>query len=595
MHSGLQMLQKARKKAAWMVVQNGGVVDGTGSPKLLVSCFHDRSFGVIGVPRTPCALTSAPFAASRMSSSSGKPCLGPYRQASSPLSHLVYSLFSTRSNSDAASSGRWAPAAPSSPTLHDSKHISSALPLSGLAELHDKAQALIAPEACALKAVSTTKSGLQLVPATTRRSSVCCQLARDDLHAFSTQCCPPSASTRQHHQRLKTSLFVSRAVRRSPWAIPNVHREVDDMSTSVVAVVSTFCKALESSSLMAGTACMRCLKGGRLSWRGGPADGQLDVPPRSIPPRLDRIRASAMKTLASCQPIAEMSSLAGWSRHPECALGTCLCSPSSLRERSSGWARGLRDAAPAAWKKPQFQPCPATDGSRRRGAIGYSLSTSATGSLVDDDQLADANASVRPYSAPALHAWRKVRRCPSTTAEAMNHDAQHASSLRPPRPTSLPLGQEDGALYLGSMAAALDLGPLQDHFIRHLVQVLEPPQPVPSLSGDPRELEWELKYLRIEIDDDPGPEAAQKLAENLTPACDYIGNALGRRESVLVHCHQGVSRSAAVVIAFLVRDRGMSYAEALEFVKERRFCVKPNQGFVEVLREWEKTCLSLRE
>jgi hypothetical protein len=49
-----------------------------------------------------------------------------------------------------------------------------------------------------------------------------------------------------------------------------------------------------------------------------------------------------------------------------------------------------------------------------------------------------------------------------------------------------------------------------------------------------------------------------------------------------------VSRSAVVVIAHLIREHGQSYEQAHAFVKSRRACIKPNSGFVAVLKEWEK-------
>jgi Dual specificity phosphatase, catalytic domain len=51
---------------------------------------------------------------------------------------------------------------------------------------------------------------------------------------------------------------------------------------------------------------------------------------------------------------------------------------------------------------------------------------------------------------------------------------------------------------------------------------------------------------------------------------------------------QGVSRSAAIVIAYLIRKRGMSFDSAVTFVRQRRPCIKPNSGFVRCLREWER-------
>lgn len=49
--------------------------------------------------------------------------------------------------------------------------------------------------------------------------------------------------------------------------------------------------------------------------------------------------------------------------------------------------------------------------------------------------------------------------------------------------------------------------------------------------------------------------------------------------SVLVHCAAGVSRSASIVIAYLMRNNGMNYTEAYALVKNKRFVICPNHGF----------------
>ena len=63
-----------------------------------------------------------------------------------------------------------------------------------------------------------------------------------------------------------------------------------------------------------------------------------------------------------------------------------------------------------------------------------------------------------------------------------------------------------------------------------------------------------------------------------------------KRGCVLVHCGAGLSRSAAVVIAYLCRYAGMSYSEALSFVKARRPSVAPADCFKAAIERW----LSLR-
>lgn len=51
---------------------------------------------------------------------------------------------------------------------------------------------------------------------------------------------------------------------------------------------------------------------------------------------------------------------------------------------------------------------------------------------------------------------------------------------------------------------------------------------------------------------------------------------------ILVHCQVGVSRSATIVLAYLMLKQNMTLAEAIKKVKERRG-IYPNQGFLKQL------------
>jgi hypothetical protein len=56
---------------------------------------------------------------------------------------------------------------------------------------------------------------------------------------------------------------------------------------------------------------------------------------------------------------------------------------------------------------------------------------------------------------------------------------------------------------------------------------------------------------------------------------------------VLIHCAAGVSRSATVATAWLMRAENIGVKEALEKVKAKRFMINPNSGFREQLVRWE--------
>lgn len=61
-----------------------------------------------------------------------------------------------------------------------------------------------------------------------------------------------------------------------------------------------------------------------------------------------------------------------------------------------------------------------------------------------------------------------------------------------------------------------------------------------------------------------------------------------KTERVYVHCHQGISRSATIVMAFLMIKRNMTLAQAIVTVRSRR-AVMPNDGFLQQLLELQGT------
>lgn len=61
---------------------------------------------------------------------------------------------------------------------------------------------------------------------------------------------------------------------------------------------------------------------------------------------------------------------------------------------------------------------------------------------------------------------------------------------------------------------------------------------------------------------------------------------------ILVHCRAGISRSATICIAYMIRSKRIRMEEAYEYVKSRRCLISPNFNFMTQLLAFEDQVLS---
>ncbi|EDW84730.1 uncharacterized protein Dwil_GK14268, isoform A [Drosophila willistoni] len=141
------------------------------------------------------------------------------------------------------------------------------------------------------------------------------------------------------------------------------------------------------------------------------------------------------------------------------------------------------------------------------------------------------------------------------------------------------LGQMDAPtkifehVYLGSEWNASNLEELQKNGVRHILNVT-------------REIDnffpGTFEYFNVRVYDDE----KTNLLKYWDDTYRYISRAKAEGSKVLVHCKMGVSRSASVVIAYAMKAYKWEFQRALEHVKERRNCIKPNKNFLNQLETY---------
>jgi len=71
----------------------------------------------------------------------------------------------------------------------------------------------------------------------------------------------------------------------------------------------------------------------------------------------------------------------------------------------------------------------------------------------------------------------------------------------------------------------------------------------------------------------------------------YLNEIIGyvkenKNKNILIHCKMGASRSAIAVVYYLMIHHKMTLDNALEFTKEKRLIINPNNKFIDTLKDF---------
>ena len=131
-------------------------------------------------------------------------------------------------------------------------------------------------------------------------------------------------------------------------------------------------------------------------------------------------------------------------------------------------------------------------------------------------------------------------------------------------------------IYLGNLLAAKDIETLKSKGIKKILSIMDEETPKYESS--------DFIHKKVNVEDYNGQNIIQYFGECL--------NFMKGEEKILVHCMAGASRSATIVIAYLMWTKKMNDTDAIKFIQKKRSAVNPNKGFRDQLKILENYCIA---
>lgn len=154
----------------------------------------------------------------------------------------------------------------------------------------------------------------------------------------------------------------------------------------------------------------------------------------------------------------------------------------------------------------------------------------------------------------------------------------------------LRMSQITNHIFLSNWNISQDFNKLEKNNIKTIITINTVYKPQSILD---KYKENGITHHMIELDDNHN-ENIEKYFESTS---NIIQKSCDKKENILVHCTAGISRSASIIIAYLIqksyqirKNEKLVYPVILKMVKKERPIIQPNPGFERQLLHWEALC-----
>ena len=127
-------------------------------------------------------------------------------------------------------------------------------------------------------------------------------------------------------------------------------------------------------------------------------------------------------------------------------------------------------------------------------------------------------------------------------------------------------------IYLGNKVAAKDEDLLKSYNVTAVV----------NCAGDFKSNYKDLRFIAFNWDD----SSSQNLLPEIEVGYKFIKKNSKGKNNIFVHCQAGRSRSASMVLFYIMKEKGWDFDKTYKYVKEKRPCVSPNRGFRKQLQDY---------